>query len=435
MTPDKQLQETLDGIGRTFEEFKKANDAALKGKADGKAVGEIEAKLAKIDGALTELVDTKAKLEAAIDRYDARVKALEVIAEGYASGQKGGPAAKAQTEHGETFVQWMRAPREHRHELAAKLLKAERAALGEKAIAGTTGALGGFAIPEIIARGINEQVGLLSPVRGLVKVVGAGSPDYKELVAMHTETSGWINETGTRSETDTPALRERAPTFGTLYCYPRATEESLQDLFFDVGAFLVDYCGWQMALQEGIAVISGNGSNKPTGLLASNPVSTDDGASPIRAAGVLEYVPIAVGSSPATKINPDDLITLVHTLRSPYRVGARWAMNSLTMGAVRRLKDTTGQYLWQPGLAAGTPDSLLGYPVAVWENLPDIAANAHPLLFGNFTRGYVLVDLAGIRITPDEITTPGYTKWYIRRRMGGCILDNNAIKAGKVSAT
>jgi HK97 family phage major capsid protein len=101
---------------------------------------------------------------------------------------------------------------------------------------------------------------------------------------------------------------------------------------------------------------------------------------------------------------------------------------------VRKLKDTTNNYLWQPGLAAGQPSTLLGYTVNTMEDLANVALNAIPVLFGNFRRGYVLVDLVGFRITVDEVTTPGYVKWYLRRRVGGIVLDNYAIKAGKCVA-
>jgi HK97 family phage major capsid protein len=201
----------------------------------------------------------------------------------------------------------------------------------------------------------------------------------------------------------------------------------LDDVFFDVGAWLADSVAREFARQTGIAVISGNGTSKPTGLLNTAPVSTADFASPERSANALQFItsdltPGGVG------IVPDALLDLVHTVHSAYRANGTFAMNSLTAAAIRKLKDTTGQYIWQQGLIDGQPDRLLGYRVAIWEDVPDIGANNFPVIFGDFMRGYMLVDRTDIRITKDPYTTPGFVKYYVRRRLGGITWDNHALK-------
>jgi HK97 family phage major capsid protein len=128
-------------------------------------------------------------------------------------------------------------------------------------------------------------------------------------------------------------------------------------------------------------------------------------------------------------VDADALIDLVYSLNASYRGGASFVMNSTTAGAVRKLKDSgTGSYVWQPGLAAGQPDRLLGYPVAVWEDVDDIAGGALPVAFGNFNEGYELIDRSDLKITLDEVTSPGQTKFYVRKRVYGHVRNNDAIK-------
>ena len=242
--------------------------------------------------------------------------------------------------------------------------------------------------------------------------------------------AGLENST-TRSETDTSLLREVTPTHGELYAYPQASEWSLDDVFFDVEAWLAEEVAMQFAQQEGTAVISGNGTNKPTGMINTTPVTTADFASPLRAAAAYQYIASdtdTLGSPQTPGITPDSLIDLVYTLNSAYRSNATFVMNSTTTGSVRKLKDTTNQYLWHPGLQAGQPNNLLGYNVETWEDMPDIGTNNFPVAFGDFRRGYVLVDRVGLRITRDNVTTPGFVKFYIRRREGGIVTNNDAIK-------
>ena len=204
---------------------------------------------------------------------------------------------------------------------------------------------------------------------------------------------------------------------------------ALDDVFFDVGAWLAEEVASEFALQEGIAVIGGDGSNKPTGMTNTPLTATADFASPSRAAAVYEFVACLSTSSPAVaEVLMDPIIDLVYRVASQYRANGTFAMNSATAAAVRKLKDTNGQYLWQPAMLAGQPDRLVGYPVAIWEDMDDVATNALPIAFGDFRRGYVLVDRGPMRITVDEVTTPGHTNFYVRRRVGGIVANNDAVK-------
>jgi HK97 family phage major capsid protein len=144
-----------------------------------------------------------------------------------------------------------------------------------------------------------------------------------------------------------------------------------------------------------------------------------------RAAAAYQYFP---SGTPAT-FEADDLFDVLYKVNATYRANAVWVMNSATARLIRGFKDSQNQYLWAPTLAAGQPDSLLGYRVVIWEQMDNVGANAHPVAFGDFSRGYLLVDRVGLRITVDaNITQPGRIKYFIRRREGGIVLNNDAIK-------
>jgi HK97 family phage major capsid protein len=421
----QEILAAIDGMNTAWAEFTKVNDQkidAIKNGHDGRAK-ELDEKVDRIGKDITKFASLKEVLEREHKFLTERIESLE------ASASSPGRTAlvKMREEHSRTFIAAVR----HKFEdtsLNAKVQDLQKQLWDQKDITIGTPAAGGYAVPEEISREIGRLELLFSPVRQLVKVVNVGTSDYKELVNRRGMTSGWVGETGPRPATNTPTLRERTPTQGEIYAYPQVSEWSLDDIFFNVENWLADEVAQRFAQEEGIAVISGNGTSKPTGILNTAPVATADFASPERSPNAIQLVtsdltPGGVG------IIGDALIDLVYTLNSAYRAGASFAMNSLSTAGVRKLKDTTGQYLWQPSLQAGQPDMLLGYPVVTWEHMPNIGANAFPVLFGNFQRAYTLVDRVGLRITRDNVTNIGYVRFYVRRREGGILIDNHALKA------
>jgi HK97 family phage major capsid protein len=425
-----EIKRAVDEIGTSFDEYKKVNDARIDAlaKGDTSKAGELETKLARIDTTITKWDGIKRDIEAEHKFLTERIEELEARA---SDPKKGGPVVKLKGDYKSAFEDWVRSRGADRsiegkmHDIAVKL-RTEH-----KDITIGTPAAGGYAVPEEIAREIERLELKFSPVRGLVNVVQAGTSDYKELVSLRGASSGWVGEAGSRSATDTPLLREVTPTHGEIYAYPQVSEWSLDDIFFNVEAWLADEVAQEFALQEGSAVISGNGSNKPTGMLNTTPVLTADFASPMRAAAAYQYLAsdTDAGGSPASPgVRSDTLIDAIYTLNSAYRGGASWIMNSLTTAAVRKLKTDDGAYHWQPGLQAGQPAMLLGYAVNTWEQMPDIAADAFPIGFGNWKRAYTLVDRTGLRITRDNVTNPGFVRFYVRRREGGIVRNNDAAK-------
>lgn len=427
-----EIKSAIDALGTSFEQFKKANDAAISElKTKGHVSAETQAKIDKIEKDVADAAALKGRLEA-----------LELKAD-----RPGNPGSKdadpADAAYKEAFIKFLRNPKDPQVQM--ELQEKARHAPSVKAVSTTSDAGGGYAVPEEISRSITQQLVLVSPIRQLAKVVTAGSKDYKELVDRNQDSGGWVGEAASRTETNTPQLGERAPTFGMVYAYPKATEESLMDIFFDVEAWLIDHAVKRFAQLEGDAFVDGNGSSKPTGFLNTNPTSYDDydtTTSPYRTFGVPQYVPtgVAAGFGNTVTTSPtnfpgDCLITLVHKLKAGHRAKGQWAMNRGTTATIRKFKDAEGNYLWAPGLAAGQPNTLLGYPVVDCEDMPAIGSNAFPVAFGDWKDFYVIVDLMGMRITRDEITTPGYVKFYVRKRVGGIILNDEAVKFIKCATT
>src|SRR5690606_22683507 len=393
------LTKAINSLGEAFNAFKETNDERLEALAKGKdsLAAELNEKLSKIEKDVKQYSDLKNTIEREMELQRERLEELEAKRE--TPGKTA--AEKRRDEYKSVFIDWVRnkgvSPlhEQQLQDMARKMFEAKDVTIG-------SGPGGGFAVPEEIAREIERLEKLFSPVRRLVKVVRAGSSDYKELVNTRGTTSGWVGESDARTATGTSQLREVTPTFGELYAYPQASEWALDDMFFDVEAWLAEEVAQEFAIQEGNAVIRGDGSSKPTGMLNTTPVTTPDFASPLRAAAAYQYIPSDL-SPGGSGILPDTLIDLIYTLNSAYRAGATWVMNSVTTGAVRKLKDGDSQYLWQPGLQMGQPDRLLGYPVETWEQMDDIGANNFPVAFGNFRRAYVLADRVGLRVTRDAV--------------------------------
>lgn len=423
-----EIKELIDKQGEAFAAFKKVNDErveALKSGNESRAK-ELDAKLDRIEKDIKEATAKKSELMTELDLQRDRIEELESRAKSPGKTAQD----KVRDEYKSTFIDWIRNKGQSPiHEQKLQDLQRKDAISN---VIGTPSA-GGFAVPQEIAREIERLELLFSPVRRLVKVVQAGSSDYKELVNVRGANSGWVGENGGRSQTDASQLREVKPTFGELYAYPQASEWALDDMFFNVEAWLAEEVAQDFSIKEGDAVIRGDGSSKPTGMLDETPTAEEDFASPLRDQAAYQFVTSTdTSQSPgAAAVTGDSLIDLIYKLRSPYRAGATFVMNSVTAGAVRKIKDANGQYHWQPGLQMGQPDRLLGYPLEMWEQMDDIGNGKFPIFFGNFRRGYVLADRVGLRITRDNVTNVGFVRFYIRRREGGIVLNNDAIKLMK----
>jgi len=299
-----------------------------------------------------------------------------------------------------------------------------------KSLSGTAPADGGYAVPREVDALIPARLRAISPIRAIAQVVQTGSAGYRKLVTTGGTASGWVSETGARVETATPAFAEIAPPAGELYANPAASQAMLDDAQFDIQSWLADEIAMEFARAEGAAFVNGTGINQPKGFLGAPNAATADAARPF---GTLQF--LASGNATGFDTAPElKLIDLVHALKSGHRQGASWVMNAKTLAVVRKLKATDGSFLWQPGLVEGQPNRLLGYPVIEAEDMPDIAANALPIAFGNFRAGYLIAERSATSILRDPFTNKPFVHFYATKRIGGQVLDSDAIKLLKISA-
>ena len=431
-----KLVEVIENIGKGFEDFKKVNDERLDEERKGNEArsAELAETLDKISVQLTDDTKKKEAMERKAGILADRLELLEALNDRPSMSM----ADKLHSEHKDLFESWIRsggkdeAARVKCDELAKKALEVKDVSIG-------TTTAGGFAVPEEIARLIDAILLKTSPIAQFVKNVRTGTSDYKELVSVNDAGYAWAAETTDRSaNTTTPSLRERVPTWGELYAHPRTTNWALQDMFFSVQGWLVDNVGEAFSVGLSAAIWNGNGSSRPTGVINATPTTGADGneASPQRAHGALQYVPITASSSPFTTngFGTDDVIDLVYALNPRLRGNARFSANTTTQGHLRKLKDSNGQYLWQPSLQAGQPDRLIGYELFTWEEMGDpTTANAFPLAFGDFSKVYSLVTRQEMNILIDPYTTKGYTAFFVDRRFGGIVTNNSALKLLKVA--
>lgn len=419
---DRELQREIEELGAAVKAFKETNDEKLEKLAKGEAVAELEGKLQKIEGSLGKSESRIAELESEKKALHAEIENLTEVFENGGGFNK---TKRLHEEHRDVFYQMLRSG--GRGDSLAKCLDVQDRVIAqvkqEKRVDLTTGASGEFLLPEIIRAEVETFEQKMSPVRQLIPVVNITSNDFKQNVDILGLGSGWVGETDARAVTGTPQLRQRAPSMGELYARPEATQWAALDLA-SVDGWLSRSVAEEFTKQEGIAVISGDGTNKPTGFLNTTPVATADDASPLRSAEALQFV-----AAPSPDDITEHVISLIYTLQSGYRAGAAFTMNSNTLSQIRRAKTSQGDYLWQPSLIAGEPPRIAGYPFVVWEDMPDAASpDNYPIAFGNWGRGYLLVQRSEVRVIRDEVTNPGFIRWYFFRREGGIILNNDAIK-------
>ncbi|ANA71868.1 TPA: phage major capsid protein [Pseudomonas aeruginosa] len=394
----QDVKQVAEELGAKFDEFKQKND---------KRVEALEAE----KGKLVEQVET---LNEKLGQLDDMKSALEKELAGMK--RPDGTGTKAASEHKAAFMQFVR--------------KGIDTGLGElqaKALQIGVDADGGYAVPEELDRNIIELLRDESPMRQVCNQITVGTPDYKRLVNLGGAGSGWVGETAPRPETSTPTLAQINAVMGELYANPQATQTSLDDMFFDAEGWLNSEVGREFSEKEGSAFLLGDGVNKPKGLLAYPFAVAGDKTRPY---GTLQRLV----SGNAGALNGDNLIDLVQAVKAGYRRAGVWMMNNLTVAYVRKLKDSEGNYLWRPGLEVGQPSSLLGYGITENEDMPDIAADANALAFGDFKRAYTIVDRIGTRVLRDPYTNKPYVGFYTTKRVGGMLVDSQAVKVLTLSA-
>lgn len=398
------MNEVVEKIGRTWEEYKKTNDEKI---AQLQKTGVVDPliveKLSKLDAVLSENQEIKRDIE------DLAKKSARP-----ATG--GGEHDQERKEHSQEFQKFLRKGHE------GGLRDMER-----KAMVGNSDPDGGYLITHEMDSAITRVLGDDVAMRRICDVRTIGGQSLKMLVNTGGAGAGWAGETESPSETNTPALRELEFEAHKMYAEPKATQDMLEDAYINAEGWLADEVAIAMTELEAAAFITGNGIKKPRGILSYTPV-----ANASYAWGSIGYT-ASGGASDFASSNPSDaLISLIHTLKRAYRNGASFLMNDLTISKIRKFK-TDGNYLWTPGLAAGVNSTLLGYPVETDDNMPDVGSDTYPIAFGNFQRAYVIVDRRGTSVLRDPFTAKPYVKFYTTRRVGGGVKNFEAIKLMKIA--
>ena len=289
---------------------------------------------------------------------------------------------------------------------------------------------GGFAVPADMSGRITELVRETSPIRQVANVVTISTDALEGVNDLNEATSGWIGETDDRSETTAPKLGAWRIPVHEQYAEPRATQKLLDDAMFDVEEYLAGKIADRFSRMENAAFISGNGVKQPRGIL-TYPAGTPNATT----FNVIEQLPTG-GAGAFASSNPGDaLINLVYSLKSVYRENAVFMMRRATLAEVRKLKDGHGNYLWQPDYQTQQGGKLLGFNVVEAEDMPAIGAGSLSIAFGDFNAGYQIVDRQGVRILRDAFTAKPYVKFYTTKRVGGDVVNFEAIKLLKFSAS
>jgi HK97 family phage major capsid protein len=298
---------------------------------------------------------------------------------------------------------------------------------------------GGYWVPATASTKIIQRLFETSPMRSVADIMVIGTDRLELPKDVNEGTSGgWVGETQSRTETATPQTGTHVIPAHEQYAEPRATQKLLDDAVVDVESWLSAKIADILTRTENTAFVSGTGVSKPRGFLdyGSAATATDDSG---RAWGILQLVNTGTSggfgefdSTNADNVGP--LIDIVHKVKGAYRQGAVWTMNRNTLAEVRKLRDGNGNLIWQPSLQVGNPNTLLGFPIVEFEDMADIAADSLSIAFGNFRIGYQIVDRFGIRVLRDPYTSKPFVKFYTTKRVGGDVINFDAIKLLKFAA-
>ncbi len=375
-TDPKALIAQLNGA---FEEFKAAQDQKLAAKADDvvltNKIDAINAAMSNIEAALNEKIAAAALASAPGDMKPTDPAYLNAFKAHMRKGDAAGPEVMA-------------------------------------AVSVGTATEGGYLAPVEWDRTITNKLKQISPIRENAQVIQITGNGFSRVYNDGVIGSGWVGETAARPATTTPGLTTLSFNTGEIYANPQITQQALDDVATDLEEWIADEVQNEFAIQENIAFLSGNGTNKPTGILnyvtgganaATHPFGAITGAT---AAG-------------ATAVTTDEVIDLVYSLPSERNMNAKFYMNRTSLGKIRKLKDGQSNYIWQPSYVAGEPSTLQGYPVVEVPGMPNMTTGLVSILFGDMEATYLVVDRIGIRVLRDPYTNKPYVGFYTTKRVGG----------------
>lgn len=290
----------------------------------------------------------------------------------------------------------------------------DSAALETKAL--TLGSSSGTVLaPPTVDTNVLEKIVEFSPIRSIASKVQMGGPLLEMLRLRDEVEPGMVSEIGPRPEDE--------PTFDSIDLKPfeaavivPLSKTILEDSAVNLSAFLSQHLAKKFGQKEGRQFVIGNGTTEAEGVLTSPDVKALTTA--------------------AAALKGDDLIDAFYGIQTFYSGRGAWLMNRATMALVRKLKNAQDEYLWQPGLQAGQPPSILGRPVYEAPDMPNVAAGATPIVFGDFASGYLIADRVGLETRVDELTGwgNGIVRLLARRRYGGRVVEGDALVKLKLKA-
>jgi HK97 family phage major capsid protein len=420
-----ELKSAVAAVNTAFEEFKKAND---------KRLNELAAK-----GASDPLLDEKlVKINDAIDKSQKRLDDFEL------AQKRAG--RKVTDEHGNEIDldakanEWAKTIARDRaldaegmagyKSIFGKFLRKGEELMGpdeRKALSVGSDPDGGYVVhPDMSGRMI-RKVFETTPMRAYASVQVIGTDALEGLFDLNEASAGWVNETGSRSETNTPEIGSWRIPVHEVYAAPRATQKLLDDASVDMEGWLADKVADKFARMENAAFVTGTGTGQPRGFATY--------ANGTTLPGTIEQIKTgANGAFAAAPAGGDVLINALYSLKGSYRNNAVWAMNRGTLKTVRKLKDSDGAYLWAPGIQAGQPSTILGYPTASFEDMADVATGSLSIAVGDWREGYQIVDRMGVRVLRDPYSAKPYVEFYSTKRVGGDVVNFEAIKLIDFSA-
>ncbi|MDR0406976.1 MAG: phage major capsid protein [Holosporales bacterium] len=397
----ENIRSTIDALYDAFAHFKSVNEERLAALESKEGVDPLtDEKLHRINTQLD-------KAEETLRRASTCTRYLATPSE----------KNSGETEHKELFLDYLR-----------KGVEAPLFAFEKKALSGARGQDGGFLIPAPSIERIFEILKAYSPMRQVARCERISTDAIDILVDKDLPDANWAAETAERTETSTKEIAQVRIPVHELYANPRATQKLLDDAQIDLESWLISRISEKMAILENTAFITGDGEGKPKGFLAYETVLKNAWEW-----GKIEHVKSGANGAFPETTPADFILDLMHTLKSQYLQGATWIMPRSTLTEVRKLKDpTTGHYLWQPSLDK-TPTTLLGYPILIADDMPDLVSEtaSSSIAFGNFSEAYQIVDRQDLRVLRDPYSAKPYVEFYATRRVGGNVVNFEAIKVGR----
>jgi HK97 family phage major capsid protein len=400
------IKTAISEMGNAFDEFKKSYDQKLENIEKGVSDPILDDKIAAIEAKMDSLENVNQSLTLQKQQQENQKEQMDRIETMLRRPQTGVESKKID----ESLMAW--------DSFLRKGLEALDPA-EKKALTVSNDSTGGYLAPPEYVREIIKSVTEISPIRSIARVRTTGQRSVQMPKRTGQFAAAWVAESGTRAETTGYAVgMEEIPTH-EHYALVDISEQDLEDSVFDLEAEMQSEFAEQFAKAEGAAFCTGNSVGKPEGFMTNSDVSE-------------------VNSGAASALTADGLLTLVHSVKSQYGRNGRFVFNRTTLAAIRKLKDTAGQYVFQAGMSLenGVPNTILGYAYVEAPDMADVGAGAYPVAFGDFSRGYMIVDRVALAVLRDPFTqaTTGNVRYIARRRVGGQVILPEAIVKQKIAS-